>query len=64
MAFGLPPAPTFYEIRPRKDKDGIDLISGRFRYCPVGTQDQMPSATRSQTRSTAPSRTHTGRLSM
>ena len=29
------PAPDFYEIRPRKDEEGFDLISGRLRHGPI-----------------------------
>ena len=24
-----------YDVRPREDRDGVDLISGRFRYGPI-----------------------------
>jgi hypothetical protein len=29
------PAQEVYEIRPRKDRDGFDLISDRLRYGPI-----------------------------
>jgi hypothetical protein len=29
------PAQDVYEIRPRKDRDGFDLISDRLRYSPI-----------------------------
>ena len=29
------PAPDVYEIRPREDRDGFDLISDRLRYGPI-----------------------------
>jgi hypothetical protein len=29
------PAEEVYEIRPRKDRDGFDLISDRLRYGPI-----------------------------
>jgi hypothetical protein len=30
-----PPAQDAYEVRPRKDRDGFDLISDRLRYGPI-----------------------------
>src|SRR5262245_45207352 len=29
------PAPDLYEIRPRKDRDGFDLMSDRLRHGPI-----------------------------
>ena len=31
----VPPAQDVYEVRPRKDQDGFDLISDRLRYGPI-----------------------------
>ena len=35
MEMSAPPAQDVYEIRPRKDRDGFDLISDRLRYGPI-----------------------------
>jgi hypothetical protein len=35
MEMSATPAQDFYEIRPRKDRDGFDLISDRLRYGPI-----------------------------
>ena len=32
---GLTPGRDVYEIRPRKDRDGVELISELFRYGPI-----------------------------
>jgi hypothetical protein len=32
---GLTTGRDVYEVRPRKDRDGVDLISDRFRYGPI-----------------------------
>jgi hypothetical protein len=32
---GLTTGHDVYEVRPRKSRDGIDLISDRFRYVPI-----------------------------
>ena len=32
---GLMAGHDFYEVRPRKDRDGFDLISNLFRYGPI-----------------------------
>ena len=34
-SLGLPTDHDIYEVRPRKDRDGIDLISNVFRYGPI-----------------------------
>jgi hypothetical protein len=34
-SLGLAAGQDFYEVRPRKDSDGVDLISKRFRYGPI-----------------------------
>ena len=31
----FPPAQDVYEVRPRKDQDGFDLISDQLRYDPI-----------------------------
>lgn len=35
MEMSATPAQDVYEIRPRKDRDGFDLISDRLRYGPL-----------------------------
>ena len=35
MKMSATPAQDVYEIRPRKDRDGFDLISDRLRYGPI-----------------------------
>ena len=35
MEMSATPAQDVYEIRPRKDRDGFDLISDRLRYGPI-----------------------------
>jgi len=35
MAMSVTPARDVYEIRPREDRDGLDLISDRLRYGPI-----------------------------
>lgn len=32
---GLKAGHDVYEVRPRKDRDGFDLVSGLFRYGPI-----------------------------
>jgi hypothetical protein len=39
-----------YEVRPRKDKRGVDLISDVLPFGRSGTADQMRPATQSVTR--------------
>jgi hypothetical protein len=34
-SLGLPTDHDIYEVRPRKDRDGIELISELFRYGPI-----------------------------
>jgi hypothetical protein len=34
-SLGLPTDHDIYEVRPRKDRDGIELISNVFRYGPI-----------------------------
>jgi len=34
-SFGLTASPDLYEVRPRKDRDGVDLVSELFRYGPI-----------------------------
>jgi hypothetical protein len=34
-SFGLTAGHDLYEVRPRKDRDGFDLVSERFRYGPI-----------------------------
>ena len=34
-SFGLTPGHDLYEVRPRKDREGFDLISELFRYGPI-----------------------------
>jgi len=34
-SLGLTPGRDVYEIRPRKDRDGVELISELFRYGPI-----------------------------
>jgi hypothetical protein len=34
-SFGLTAGHDLYEVRPRKDRDGFDLISKLFRYGPI-----------------------------
>ena len=34
-SLGLAADHDLYEVRPRKDRDGFDLISKRFRYGPI-----------------------------
>ena len=35
MKMSATPAQDVYEIRPRKERDGVDLISDRLRYGPI-----------------------------
>jgi hypothetical protein len=35
MEMSATPAQDVYEIRPRKDRDGFDLVSDRLRYGPI-----------------------------
>ena len=63
MEMSATPAQDVYEIRPRKNRDGFDLISDRLRLAQSGIQDPTQSATRSHTRSTALSLARTGRSS-
>jgi hypothetical protein len=35
MEMSATPGQDFYEIRPRKDRDGFDLISDRLRFGPI-----------------------------
>ena len=35
MEMSATPTQDFYEIRPRKDQDGFDLISDRLRHGPI-----------------------------
>jgi hypothetical protein len=35
MEMSVTPAQDVYEIRPREDRDGFDLISDRLRYGPI-----------------------------
>ena len=44
MEMSATPGQDVYEIRPRKDRDGFDLISDRLRYGQPGIQD--PDAVR------------------
>jgi len=34
-SFGLTASHDLYEVRPRKDRDGFDLVSELFRYGPI-----------------------------
>ena len=34
-SFGLSNGHDLYEVRPRRDRDGVDLISDGFRYGPI-----------------------------
>ena len=34
-SFGFTAGHDLYEVRPRKDRDGFDLVSERFRYGPI-----------------------------
>ena len=34
-SFGLTAAHDLYEVRPRKNRDGFDLVSELFRYGPI-----------------------------
>jgi hypothetical protein len=34
-SFGLTAGHDFYEVRPRKDREGFDLVSDLFRYGPI-----------------------------
>ena len=34
-SFGLTAGHDLYEVRPRKDKDGFDLVNELFRYGPI-----------------------------
>ena len=51
MEMSATPAQDVYEIRPRKDRDGFDLIGDRLRFGPIWYAGPTQSATRSRTRS-------------
>jgi hypothetical protein len=57
MEMSATPAQDVYEIRPRKDPDGFDLITIGSDTAQSGMQDPTQSAARSRTRSTALART-------
>jgi hypothetical protein len=63
MEMSATPAQDVCEIRPRKDRDGFDLVSDRLRYGPIWYADPMQSAARSRTRSTVLGLARTGRSS-
>ena len=62
-SLGLTAAHDVYEVRPRKDRDGFDLISECFDTARSGMQGLMRSVTRSHTRSIAPTLGRSGQLS-
>lgn len=62
-SLGLTAGHDLYEVRPRKDREGIDLISELFRYGPIWYAG--PDAVRyaMATRSIAPTPGPSGQLS-